>query len=407
MLSKIVSLLMVPVLFIYALIPALLGEKNDKSFNDEDLSQLTSISDYINYIQENGAPSFSTKLFFKVLSPVDAFRREMHGYIFSKDDEAYLDATVSEEISDLLGHIRDNSGLDIEALIGHLPNINGPAEFCNEIFNLDAAEFRKQIFAMRDECYANDNGTMGNLLYFFGVYFSIIDEMKIYAVASADNDKERVVMLDIVMKDGEKLTLNSGIIINTETGLAYAKDDRGILSLGFNCTTKDLVIYATVHSWQRNFGFMLLYDVLANSTPIFNMATRRYKFEYAGKEWMVQVWKGNYALVTNGAEVGFYNREPGSKGTFYNCASDDELREMTMEVYHGDKLLFSKGPEYHWWINGFQLNKVIYNPSDLTLKCTIVMPDEEMLKALTDAIDNEYSHDAKYTVDGLKLSIEW
>ena len=407
MLSKIVSLLMVPVLFIYALIPALLGEKYDKSFNDEDLSKLTSISDYINYVQENGAPSYSTKLFFKVLSPLDAFRREMHGNIFSEEDEAYLDATVSEDLSELLTYIKDNSGLDIEALIGHLPNINGPAELCNEVLNLDPVEFRKQIFAMRDERYASGDDVMGHLLFFFGVYFSIIDEIKIYTEPISGSADEVNVIMDITYKDGEKLTMNSGIVINTETGLAYSKDDKGILGLGFNCTTKDLVVYATVHSWQREFGFMLLYDVLANSTPIFNMATRRFKFDYAGKEWMVQIWKGNYALVTNGAEVGFYNREPGSKGTYYNCASDDELREMTMEVYHGDKLLFSKGPEYHWWINGFQLNKTIYNPWDLTLKFTVVMPDEEMLKALTDAIDNEYSHDAKYTVDGLKLSVEW
>lgn len=407
MLTKIVSLLMIPILFLQTLFPAMLGERNDKSLNDKDLKSLTSVSDYVSYISENGAPSFSTELFGKVLRPADEIRRMFLGYIYPESNEAYLDTTVEGYLGEMFDYIKDNSGLDIEAIMGHIPTPNTPLELLNKTFNINPSTFRKQLLAMSDERFAAGDTTMSSLLFFLGAYFSVIANIKFYTEAVEGNSEEVEIKLDVTYKDGEKLTLGSGIFINTKTGLFFARDDKGILGLGFNFSVKDLVVYATVHSWQREFGFMLLYDILANSTILFNMATRRYKFDYAGKEWMVQIWKGNYALVTNGAEVGFYNREPGSKGTFYNCASDEELREMTMEVYHRDKLLFSKGPECHWWINGFQLNKVIYTPSELTLKFTIEMPDKEMLNALAKAIDNEYCHDAKYTIDGLKISVEW
>ena len=43
---------------------------------------------------------------------------------------------------------------------------------------------------------------------------------------------------------------------------------------------------------------------------------------------MIQIWKGNY-LISNGGEVGLYNRKPGSIGSYYNCANDEQMMEMT------------------------------------------------------------------------------
>ncbi len=45
----------------------------------------------------------------------------------------------------------------------------------------------------------------------------------------------------------------------------------------------------------------------------------------------------------------------------------------------------------------------IYVPDSLTLKSSIVMPDEEMLNAFCEAIDNHYGKDVSYTVEGLTV----
>lgn len=64
MYQKIVSILLIPLLFLYTLMPAAFGAKNDKCFQLGDLKDLHSLSDYVNYIQERGAPSFDTDAFF-------------------------------------------------------------------------------------------------------------------------------------------------------------------------------------------------------------------------------------------------------------------------------------------------------------------------------------------------------
>ena len=138
----------------------------------------------------------------------------------------------------------------------------------------------------------------------------------------------------------------------------------------------------------------------------FNYNTRRFKFEYDGLEWMIQIWKGNY-IITNGAEVGLYNREASKWGTFYNCVTDEEMLDMSMQVCAGDKVLVNKPLQKHWWINGFNLSGRMYFPSTLTLKFSIVMPDEAMLDAFCESIDNHHRSDVSYTVDGLTGNVVW
>ncbi len=105
--------------------------------------------------------------------------------------------------------------------------------------------------------------------------------------------------------------------------------------------------------------------------------------------------------------IGLYNREKGSFGTFYNAANDEEMIKMSLEIYHGDELILKQSEQPHWWINGFKLSKDLYAARDLTLKSTLEMKDEEMLKAFCEGIDNNIHRDISYTVDGLKVSIVW
>ena len=65
--------------------------------------------------------------------------------------------------------------------------------------------------------------------------------------------------------------------------------------------------------WQKNFGFNEVYDTFAPVTMMY-YDTVRTTFEYGGKEWMIQTWKGQYGVMFVGGEVGVYTRPLGSIG---------------------------------------------------------------------------------------------
>ena len=159
---------------------------------------------------------------------------------------------------------------------------------------------------------------------------------------------------------------------------------------------------------MRDFGFCFFYDFFCYISPnwMWHYTTRRFKFNYAGKEWIIQIWKGSY-LITNGGEIGLYNRPPEKFGSYYDCASDEDLLEMSMTISHGSDVLFSLDPVQHWWLNGFKMSKEQYRPSELTMDAKIVMRDEEMLRAFCKAIDRNYRRDVSYTVEDLTVHILW
>src|SRR5690242_20482520 len=66
------------------------------------------------------------------------------------------------------------------------------------------------------------------------------------------------------------------------------------------------IIYSRMDALQRNFGYAFGYDAAAlamnaviDCEPVF--------FDYDGKHWMIELWKGQYGLET-GCEIGVYTR---------------------------------------------------------------------------------------------------
>ncbi|MBQ8014554.1 MAG: DUF4474 domain-containing protein, partial [Clostridia bacterium] len=292
------------------------------------------------------------------------------------------------------------------ALISSIPDFNEPARIAVEVFNIDTYTIRDEMYDKRDEARENDDDVMYFVYYFLGAYLSVIEKCTITGVPTDDPDVYEVQAV-VHFKDGSTEALDSDIYINVVTGECTNKDGSGLAGTGFNYNLHESLVYATIDSWMRKFGFCVFYDIAANSMPLlWHYITRRFTFEYDGLEWMIQIWKGNY-LITNGAEVGVYNRAPGSFGTYYDCATDDQLMEMSLQVYHGDDLLVNQDPQMHWWINGFQMSRRRYIPDSLTMKFSIVMPNEEMLNAFCESIDKHYLHDVSYTVEGLKINVVW
>ncbi len=407
MFAKLISLMLSMLIFLGSVYPASLGAKNKDSFSDEDLAELHSVSDYIDYVHTHGLPSMDTETFLKSAEPLKWLRRLLNGKVLGLEESDYISLTMCDELTEMCDYIAENTGLDIAELLQHVPNMNGLPDFCRTVLHLDTKAFREEMYRLRDQAYAEGKHTTGALIYIFAAYFSVIEDVKIYTTPWSENPEEMIVTLDVTFGDGETQTMYAYLVIDPKTGHAHSIEDRGILKLGFDVDVYDLVLYATLNSWQRNFGFSILYDLFSDFGPLFNYITRRYFFEYGGKEWMIQIWKGNYGQITNGAEVGIYTREKGKTGLFYACASDEDMMKMGFDLYHGDELLFTRNPSVHWWLNGFKMSSVLYLPEDLTLDFTIEFPNEELLKAFTDAVDAESAHDLAYEIDGLTFVGKW
>lgn len=244
-------------------------------------------------------------------------------------------------------------------------------------------------------------------MYFLGLYFSVIEECEAFCIPLEEmGEGYYEIALRITVRDGMQEVVTTGVVIDTVNNLVKGKDSSGMLGIGFEFSYTELLLYSQVNVWMRDFGFTFLYDLFSYTTPFFFYNTRRIKFDYDGLEWMIQVWKGNY-LVSNGAEVGIYTREPGSFGTYYDCANDEQMMNMSMELYHGDDLLMSRPKQLHWWLTGFKITDTLYPAKSQTLKFSIEMKDEEMLNAFCNAVENHYRGDMEYTVDGLTVNVVW
>ena len=171
-----------------------------------------------------------------------------------------------------------------------------------------------------------------------------------------------------------------------EEGNITTDGDKGVL--GFGYSTSEKCFYATGNAWQRNFGYSDLYDKTSQLIAI-SYDTSKIFFVYEGKEWMIQLWKGQYGFVLLGAEVGVYNRPQGSSAsTYFECASDEEMLPIGLTLYKDGSQLFSRKPKNSWWMTGFVpgqmgVGAMVGSKYTKTLSATtkITFKDEAMRKA--------------------------
>lgn len=391
--KKIVSVLLVISIGLSFAVPSF-AEETNKIDNPEE---------YADYLWDEGYEPVSAE---EVVEVIQHFGKIFSFFTKKENEMETFNLTLDKFTSDLLFYIFDNSGFDLSEILTNLPDFTVPATIAVETFKIDTTMFREQMYLKKAEFDAQGNDVGALICHFLGAYFSVIEECEIYG---QQTEEEHIyeLCLKLTYLDGSCETVRPGIFVNTLTGECTNKDDSGMLGIGFNYSLTEMTLYATVNCWMRDFGFCLLYDVVANMMPVvYKYETRRFKFDYDGLQWMVQIWKGNY-FVANGSEVGLYSRSPKLIGSFYECATDEQMVRMSMDLYYKDKLLMSKPLQEHWWINGFHMSGRVYEPSKLTMKFTIEFPDEEMRDAFCKSVKNHYKKDVTYTVDGLKVNVVW
>ncbi len=164
--------------------------------------------------------------------------------------------------------------------------------------------------------------------------------------------------------------------------------------------------YTANDPWQRIAGYNGLYDVISPLTAI-DYDTVRIKFEYGRKDWLLQLWKGQYGFVFYGAEMGIYNK-PKIRGIeHYDGATGDDMLMMSMDFYRNDTKKFSRPYGTYWWCTGFVPGNVLGAYHTLRLDARVTMKDYTMLSAVKKALESEsvIKSGATYKTKGLDVYI--
>ncbi len=191
-----------------------------------------------------------------------------------------------------------------------------------------------------------------------------------------------------------------------ETKLAKA-----VYTAGFRYDPDQDIIFSRMDAWQRKFGYAYAYDLAAPVTISAVIDCEPIFFRYDQKDWMIELWKGQYGLET-GAEIGVYvsddtkrvldatiGKRPGDdyNSQFFECAEDGERLEMSFELERDGRPLFARGPELHWWLTGFKWG-VLSSPEQLVMKLRVTLSTTEMREVFVDAIEGHPFRDI--SVDG-------
>lgn len=176
----------------------------------------------------------------------------------------------------------------------------------------------------------------------------------------------------------------------------YKSFNKLLKPYGFSYDEYKDLFYSNLDAWQRDKGYCRLYDeaaapmsMIIDSEPIY--------FEYHGRRWLIQFWKGQYGMTT-GVEIGVYNTSRPDinseyfKGTFYEAVDDNDLLDMSFTLLKNGKTMMRRRAT-HWWVTGFKLGE-FSQPWELVAYLDIHLKDSTMRNAFVKGlIEAGYSYD--------------
>jgi len=222
----------------------------------------------------------------------------------------------------------------------------------------------------------------------------------------------RAVIIASAYVDGE--TLRGEFAISVITSSNFLKDllvSQQILSYQYSYID-DYYYTNDKEAWQYNFGFGKIYDIVSPYI-LLEYDYIRIFFTYENKDWMLQMWKGQYGMVFYGGEIGIYNRPHTDDGlsdwTFFNCPAEEDWLNMEMTLWHEQvdgswKREFTREYDKYWWCTGFKNGHLRQEePADeLRLEGRITFKDAEMTELIAAGL-KECGFDVSETKDGLGI----
>lgn len=166
--------------------------------------------------------------------------------------------------------------------------------------------------------------------------------------------------------------------------------DEIINKSGYEFDETQGIFYSSKDAWQRKYGYCRMYDNMLAATGMILHCEPIY-FTYNNKEWLVQLWKGQYDL-TMGCEMGLYvtngqviNIPNKFNGKLYKAVPDEEMVDMKFILKKNGQELF-KRMDKHWWLTGFRVGEYV-EPEDLTMEVSLRFKDKPFCDAFVNELD--------------------
>ena len=107
-------------------------------------------------------------------------------------------------------------------------------------------------------------------------------------------------------------------------------------------------------------------------------------FDYGGKTWLIEFWKGQYGINTGG-EVGVYHTEEeipphAYAAAHFLAAEDEEMPKICCRLERNGGKLYEYC-ERHWWLTGFRMG-MFSQPWETALFATVTFGDRQMAQAM-------------------------
>lgn len=182
--------------------------------------------------------------------------------------------------------------------------------------------------------------------------------------------------------------------------------DEALAPFGFVYEKKCDLITSGMYCWQREMGYCYQYDAYA---PAMNMVfeCEPIYFNYDGKKWLLEMWKGQYGCTT-GAEIGLYVNETADLGErpeklFYQCAGDEERLQMQFTLYRNNRVIMER-KALHWWLTGFLVGEYC-RPEELLMEVCICFPNMAMRNAFYQGLLRAGYHASQICMEQCRVCI--
>jgi len=239
--------------------------------------------------------------------------------------------------------------------------------------------------------------------------FFTLDMNNMY-IALQETDQANIynVIAFCATRRGEAYWTTIGLVYDAETGYLMGADETGIYRSGLELEFDHNIARLSPGNTNKRFGFNIFYDIFS-PIALMHLDTIRFPFEYGGKEYMVQFWKGSYYTISNGGEICLYERP---LGTFLQWnPSDDNKLEMTMRIYQKDKFFLDFGPVHSWWIGGFRFGDAaalpVLPPKDLRMAGEVIFEDPGMRDAFWASFEVNKTDLFTGKLEGMVFSYDW
>lgn len=165
--------------------------------------------------------------------------------------------------------------------------------------------------------------------------------------------------------------------------------DELIEPFGFCYVSSQDIFTSRIDAPQREFGYCAFYDKAALSFHMVFDCLPVY-FNYNGRTWLIEFWKGQYGINTGG-EIGVYYTndiipESEWKNTIFHSVKNQDMAGLSFDLFQKGMRIADVGAR-HWWLTAFSVGR-FSSPSDLYMRAGITFPYHEMAEAFVEGLVN-------------------